>query len=116
MQRAIVLILIVMSFISGCQLTPRQQYASALVEVTTVKESLLMLREAKVFDDEEWVKIEPWFSASTEFLDSMESALANGQTDMFTTYHNAILRALFKLQGYDNDAKGVTTWRSLWQP
>ena len=58
--------------VGGCKLTPRQQYASALVSVTTAKENLLQLREAKVFSDEEWEDIYPWFPASTEFLAAME--------------------------------------------
>lgn len=108
-----ILLLLIVLYIGGCQLTPKQQYATALVSVTTVKESLINFREAGLIDDDEYKRIDPWFKASTEFLAAMKSAYEHGQTDLFKTYYGAIMRALLELQRYNNSMTGEISWPSL---
>jgi len=115
MKKVAVIVIFLPFLVVGCK-TMQQQYASSLVGVTTAKDELLMLRQANVIDDEEWEEIYPWFLASTKFLEAMDSAYQNKQEDLFRTYYNAILQALFELETYSNKTKGEPAWPSIRLP
>lgn len=105
MKTKLVIIILMFLFLAGCK-TMQQQYASALVGITTTKDELIMLRESAVFNDEEWEEIYPWFPASTKFLEAMGSAYENNQKELFRTYYDATMQALFELQTRKRKAKG----------